>query len=140
VTTPEAWLRGPIDGVPALLQPIAHALQQAREEARAELRGFPEERLWDRPAGVASVGFHLHHIAGVIDRLFTYARGESLSDAQLAAREKEGSASASGGGLAELLDVIDDRVARALSELRSIEPHTLTDARLVGRQKLPPLD
>jgi uncharacterized damage-inducible protein DinB len=123
--------------VPALLQPVAHALQQAREEARAGLRDFPDERLWDRPAGVASVGFHLQHIAGVIDRLFTYARSESLSDAQLAAREREGSRPASAGGLADLLDGIDARVALALNELRSIEPQTLTDTRLVGRQKLP---
>ena len=28
----EVWLRGPIDGVPPLLQPVAHSLQQCREE------------------------------------------------------------------------------------------------------------
>ena len=39
---------------------------------------FPPSLLWTRPAGLASVGFHLQHIAGVIDRLFTYARGEAL--------------------------------------------------------------
>jgi len=39
----EAWLRGPIEGVPALLQPVAHALQQAREEAREIVRDFPAD-------------------------------------------------------------------------------------------------
>jgi len=27
---PEVWLRGPVEGVPAALQPVAHALLQAR--------------------------------------------------------------------------------------------------------------
>jgi hypothetical protein len=76
MATTEAWLRGPVDGVPALLQPVAHALLQAREETRALLRDFPVDLLWNRPAGLASVGFHLQHLSGVVDRLFTYARGE----------------------------------------------------------------
>ncbi len=35
VSRPEVWLRGPIDGVPTLLQPVAHALLQAREDVAA---------------------------------------------------------------------------------------------------------
>ena len=87
----EAWLRGPIEGVPDSLQPVAHALIQAREEARDMLRDFPAELLWTRPGGVASVGFHLQHISGVVDRLFTYARGESLTAEQRDALAREGS-------------------------------------------------
>lgn len=87
---PEVWLRGPIPGVPALLQPVAHALLQAREEVNALMDGFPEARLWDRPAGVASPGFHLQHLAGVLDRLFTYAAGKPLSAEQLAELAGEG--------------------------------------------------
>ena len=75
---PEAWLRGPLPGISSVLQPVAHALVQAREEAETLMKDFPEEKLWDRPAGVASVGFHLQHFSGVLSRLFTYARGESL--------------------------------------------------------------
>ena len=30
---PEAWLRGPVPGVPTPLQPVAHALMQALEES-----------------------------------------------------------------------------------------------------------
>jgi hypothetical protein len=82
---PEAWLRGPVEGVPPLLQPVAHALLQAAEEVDALLDDFPEERLWERPAGAASAGFHLQHLRGVVDRLFTYARGEALSAAGSAA-------------------------------------------------------
>lgn len=133
----EAWLRGPVAGVPALLQPVAHALVQAREEARAVLRGFPPDLLWTRPAGVASVGFHLQHISGVIDRLFTYARGELLSAEQRAALQAEGTPSEPRAGVDDLLDALDVRVERAVTQLRATQPHTLTDSRLVGRKQLP---
>src|SRR5918994_5433680 len=103
---PEAWLRGRIDGIPDALQPVAHALIEAREEARDLLRDFPLTLLWTRPAGVASVGFHLQHIAGVIDRLFTYARGESLSPQQLEIVAREGHQPATGGSVDELLDAL----------------------------------
>jgi hypothetical protein len=87
---PEVWLRGPLPGVPPLLQPVAHALLQSREEVAAELADFPENLLWERPAGVASVGFHLQHLAGVLDRLATYARAEALTADQFATFELEG--------------------------------------------------
>lgn len=86
---PEVWLRGPILDIPPILQPVAHALLQAREEVDTLLIGFPETYLWEKPAGMASPGFHLQHLAGVIDRLFTYARGESLSKGQLTALAAE---------------------------------------------------
>jgi uncharacterized damage-inducible protein DinB len=130
----EAWLRGPIDGVPDPLQPVAHALIQAREDARDLLRDFPPDLLWTRPAGVASVGFHLQHISGVVDRLFTYARGESLSDGQRDALAREGSPTA---GVDDLLAGFDAQVDRALAQLRATQPHTLAETRLVGRKRLP---
>ncbi|MEI9810891.1 MAG: hypothetical protein WDO16_25115 [Bacteroidota bacterium] len=86
----EYWLRGPVEGIPALLQPAAHALLQARDEVRAALQDFPDEKLWEKPAGAASVGFHLQHLRGVLDRLFTYAKDEPLSQVQLEALANEG--------------------------------------------------
>jgi uncharacterized damage-inducible protein DinB len=136
-STTEAWLRGPVEGIPALLQPIAHALQQAREETRALLQDFPAELLWNRPAGLASVGFHLLHISGVVDRLFTYARGERLSAGQRQALEAEGQTPITGGSVDDLLDAFDAQVERALNQLRSVDVRTLTDSRTVGRKQLP---
>lgn len=135
--SPEAWLRGPVEGVPDVLQPIAHALLQAREEARSVVHDLPPQLLWQRPAGLASVGFHLQHIAGVIDRLFTYARGESLSREQQDVLAVEGHQPEAGGSIEELLDTINAQVDRALHQLRAMQPHTLTDARVVGRKQLP---
>ncbi len=133
----EAWLRGPIDGVPALLQPVAHALLHAQEETREVLEGFPADRVWSRPGGVASVGFHLQHMSGVIDRLFTYARGESLSDEQRKALEFEGQPPAHETSVADLVGAFDTQVERALTQLRATSPDMLTEPRTVGRQRLP---
>jgi uncharacterized damage-inducible protein DinB len=132
---PEVWLRGPVDGVPAHLQPVAHALLQAREEVTEALATFPDERLWDRPAGVASVGFHLRHLAGVIDRLFTYARAEPLSDAQRAALA--GETEPGDVGVRELVAAFGAQVDHALDQLRHTDPEVLTAPREVGRQRLP---
>jgi uncharacterized damage-inducible protein DinB len=112
-------------------------LLQAREETRALLRDFPADLLWNRPAGVASVGFHLQHLSGVVDRLFTYARGEALSPEQQSAREAEGHPPAPPAGIDELLNAFDAQVERALSQLRLTDVQALTDARMVGRQQLP---
>lgn len=137
MTTAEAWLRGPVEGVPALLQPVAHALLQAREETVALLRNFPETLLWTRPRGVASVGFHLQHLCGVTDRLFTYARGESLSTQQRESLANEREPPDSGATITELLDAFDAQVEHALNQLRATRVEALTEPRLVGRQQLP---
>lgn len=63
----EYWWRVPVEGIPALLPPVAHALLQAREEINDAMAGFPQTLLWEKPAGMASVGFHLQHLTGVLD-------------------------------------------------------------------------
>ena len=68
----EWWQRGPIDGVPAVLQPVAHILLQVRESVGEMVAQLTEAEWNARPAGVASAAFHVRHITGVIDRLFTY--------------------------------------------------------------------
>jgi uncharacterized damage-inducible protein DinB len=133
---PEVWLRGPREGIPALLQPAAHALLQAQEEIEAALQDFPEAKLWEQPAGVASVGFHLQHMAGVLDRLLTYAAGQPLTEAQLAYLTKEGKP-APGIDLATLLATFDQQMAITLQKLKATDPKTLTDVRGVGRKQTP---
>ena len=82
---PEAWLRGPVDGIDPMLMPVAHALIQAREDVEGLVSRVPAAAVWERPGGAASVGFHVRHLGGALDRLLTYARGEALSDTQRAA-------------------------------------------------------
>jgi len=122
--------------VPGLLQPVAHALLQAREEVEALLSDFDDDMLWTRPAGVASVGFHLRHLAGVLDRLFTYAHGGQLSEAQLSYLESEARPDPEARS-ADLVSAFARQVDRALAEIRTVDEKTLTQARSVGRGKLP---
>ncbi len=144
----EYWLRGPVPGIPSLLQPVAHALLQSREEVNVLMEGFSEGRLWERPAGVASPGFHLQHLAGVLDRLLTYARGEMLSARQLEELRAEGRPGAGGpsggdgaeglsGELAGLLERYNRQVNNALVQLAETPELSLTDARGVGRAQIP---
>jgi hypothetical protein len=85
MTTQPPWVRGPVAGVPALLQPVAHALIDADEDVQKTVPRLSVETLWTRPGGAASVAYHVTHAMGSLDRLLTYARGESLSETQLAA-------------------------------------------------------
>lgn len=133
---PEVWMRGPVTGVPALLQPVAHTLLQAQEEIHAMMENFPETLLWQQPAGVASVGFHLQHIAGVLDRLFTYAAGQSLSATQMDYLAGEGK-QADGITVSSLLTALDAQIAAAIATLKGIDESRLTDFRGVGRKQLP---
>lgn len=132
----EVWQRGPIDGVPALLQPVAHALLQAVEDVEKEMSSFPVELLWKKPADVASVGFHLNHLKGVLDRLFTYAKGETLNDAQMLHLKNEASS-----GVEDRVEILVDnfrkQVAVAIDQLKATDINTLTDKRGVGRKQIP---
>src|SRR5512146_2205657 len=86
----EWWQRGPIEGVPDVLQPVAHILMEVRESVGELVDNLTESEWNARPGGVASAAFHVRHITGVIDRLFTYARGDALSEGQFAALRLEG--------------------------------------------------
>jgi uncharacterized damage-inducible protein DinB len=133
---PEVWLRGSLPDIPALLQPIAHALLQAREEVEILMIGFPEELLWHKPAGVASVGFHLQHLTGVLDRLFTYAEGKPLNENQLSNLRAEGLNDQT-IRVEDLIFAFRNQVDSALNQLRHTQSDSLTDVRGVGRAQLP---
>jgi len=135
---PEVWLRGPIEGVPPTVQPIAHALLQSVEEVDRLVAGLPDAVLWTRPGGVASAGFHLQHLSGVLDRLFTYARGEALSESQRDALRREGDSSAAGDADAAVLaERFRAQVEVAISQLRATSEAALSEPRSVGRARLP---
>ena len=132
----EWWQRGPIDAIPAVLQPVAHILLQARESVGEIVEPLTEQEWNARPAGAASAAFHVRHIAGVIDRLFAYARGNGLSIEQFAAIQSEGQELLT-GDVAPVLAALSARVDAAVAELRTIDVTTLSDFRGVGRAQLP---
>jgi DinB superfamily len=133
---PEVWLRGPLNDIPALLQPVAHALLQAREELNELMTDFPDSLLWDKVAGMASPGFHLQHLTGVLDRLFTYAKGHGLSTEQLAYLAAEGKSAETIKATA-LIEQFNMQVDAALKQLAEIDQVILTEVRGVGRAQVP---
>lgn len=136
MSKPEVWLRGPVADIPALLQPVAHSLLQSREEMEAQLASLTPDQLWLQPSGGASVGFHARHAAASLDRLFTYARGEELSEAQRSVLKMETTADLSLDS-ATLRAGFDATVERALDQLRATDERTLTEVRHVGRARVP---
>ena len=133
MTHSEVWLRGPLPDYIDELQPVAHSLLQVREELEGAA-GLTSAQLWARPGGAASIGFHLKHLAGSLDRLLTYARGKPLSVSQyefLAAEEHE---------QAETADALVRRaqaaIDRALAQVRGTPLCTLDEPREVGRHRL----
>lgn len=137
MSLPEVWLRGPLPNIPPLLQPVAHALLQAREEIAQLMQDSPDDLLWEKPAGLASPGFHLQHMSGVLDRLFTYARGAALTEAQMQYLKAEGSPQSGLQTTAQLVQHLHESMEQALATLSAADELHLTDHRDVGRAKLP---
>jgi len=133
----EAWQRGPVPGFEPLLMPVVHALIQAREDLERLVPTVPPDRVWRRPGGAASIGFHVRHAGGALDRLFTYARGESLSDAQRAALKAEGEPGDPPASLASVVAEVNRIIDAALNQLRQTPRESLLEDRKVGRAGLP---
>ena len=134
---PEVWLRGAIPDIPALLQPVAHSLLQCREELAAKVAHLTSSQIWATPGGAASVGFHVRHATGSLDRLFTYARGEQLSAAQRAFLAAEPQPDLAPQVAVRLVAGFEEGVERALEQLKHTNESTLLDPRVVGRAQLP---
>lgn len=136
-TPPEVWLRGPIEGVPPLLQPAAHALVQVGEDVVPLVQGLEPAPLWARPGGAAAIGFHLAHLPGSLDRLLTYSRGAALSEAQRVALAAEQTVHEDRPELSRLLAGFTAGIDAAIRYLRTLTAESLLVPREVGRKRLP---
>lgn len=133
---PEWWQRGPVEGILPVFQPAAHALLQAGDELAGALKEYPDSLLWKPLFGMASVGFHLQHITGVLDRLLTYAADQALSKEQLNYLQLEGK----GEGMytcAELLLQIKYQVDKSLIAIKNMQAQAPELVRTIGRKKIP---
>lgn len=137
MSEPEAWLRGPLPGVDPLLMPAAHALVQASEEIGRVVASLPVRELWAKPGGAASAGFHLRHVAGSIDRLLTYARGEALTPQQFEALRAEGAPSSPPEDAEALARTAQRAIDQALATIRGTPREDLLLPRGVGRAQRP---
>jgi DinB superfamily len=121
-------------GVDPMLAPLLYSFQQAREDLASFTEGMMPDQLWSRPFGLNPVGREIRHIGGSVDRLTTYLEGKQLSDIQLHELSSEFDP---GAPREELLRELDRRLARAEEVVRSLDPKALTEARAVGRKRLP---
>jgi len=137
VKSPEPWLRGSLPGILPSLQPVGHALVGAGEDVHAAAGALTAAQLWLQPGGAASVGFHLLHLSGSTDRLFTYARGEALSDAQRRGLATERASPEPPPSLESVLAAWQATVHQALDQLAQTTDAMLSEIRPVGRAQLP---
>ncbi|HEU4333509.1 MAG TPA: cupin domain-containing protein [Candidatus Eisenbacteria bacterium] len=119
------------------LQPAAHALRQVSEELPALLATLGDAEAWARPGGSAPIGFHALHLAGSLDRLCAYARGETLNAAHLAAYAEENAAAETRPPFARVRDLVERTLRAALAQVEATPEGALGEPREVGRAKLP---
>ena len=136
MSQPEAWLLGRVEGVSDAMMPVAHSLVQARRELLMLQEELITTEFLASPGGAASIGFHIAHINGSLDRLFSYARGEQLTLSQRSYLEHE-DAIAHNTGVNELVVAARDRIDHCLEHLTTIPDEQLYEPRPVGRDELP---
>jgi uncharacterized damage-inducible protein DinB len=131
---PEPWLRGTLTQFPAVHRAVLHALQHTKEDLERWCGDLNEAEINARPSEVASVAFHLRHIARSVDRLLTYAEGRPLNEAQLVALKTE---LAPDAVPAEVFKELRDALEQAATRVCTFSADQLETPRAVGRQSLP---
>lgn len=130
----EPWLRGTRMDVDAVTRGVIHALELAAEDVALWCQPLSDEELEARPLGLASVGFHLRHIARSLDRLLTYAERQQLSERQIKTLKSE---MEDGAGREALLMEFAEGIEVAVTRVLAISPQSYGERREVGRKKLP---
>jgi uncharacterized damage-inducible protein DinB len=136
VTTPyvEPWLRGTHGEVPAAGRAVLHALELGLDDLTKWTSGLGDVEVHEQPLGLPSVGFHLRHIARSVDRILSYAEGNSLTSEQLTALKAEQSGEET---LAELLAEVEASFNNAAERVRVLATADFDTFRGVGRKQLP---
>lgn len=130
----EPWMRGTHGELDPLRRGVVHALEQAGEDGERWAAGLTAEQMHRRVAGLPSVAFHLRHTVRSLDRLLSYAEDRALDEGQLAALATEGEAAeAPEAVLAEFRAGL----ASAAERVRQFRPEQFSEARGIGRKRLP---
>jgi len=131
---PEPWLRGTYLEVPAVPRAVLHALESAGEDLQRWCASLNDEELNFCFEEIAPLAFQLRHIARSIDRLLTYAEGNQLDAAQIAALKSE---QAGGASRDEIFAELNASLELAAARIRAFDAKQLNEARAVGLKKLP---
>ncbi len=130
----EPWMRGTHGELDGVRRAVVHALEQAGEDGEGWAAGLTTEEVHARPAGVASVAFHLRHAVRSLDRLLTYAEDRALDEGQRAALRTEMEA---GEDAAGVMAEFRAGLARAVERVQGLGPEVYGEARGIGRERLP---
>jgi uncharacterized damage-inducible protein DinB len=133
----EPWLRGTYAGVPAAGRAVLHALDLALDDLTKWTAGLSDDEVHAQPLGLASVAFHLRHIARSTDRILTYAEGGQLTAEQLGALKTELGGEGGQEPLAVLLAEVEVSFSNASARVRTLATASLDTFRGVGRKQLP---
>jgi uncharacterized damage-inducible protein DinB len=135
-TTPtvEPWLRGTRSETPAVVRAVLHAIDLALENIADSTTDLTIDEIDARPYGLASIGFHIRHLTGALDRSLTYASGSGLPDAQFAALAEE--KAGKGVPVDVLLGALRASAARATQRLQALDPADFEATRWIGRKRL----
>lgn len=114
--------------------PVFFSFAMVREDLAKHTAGLTREQIWRRVDG-GSLGFHLTHLAGSVDRLTTYLLGDQLSEEQIRVMRQE--SERENVELSSLLNAVDERLRASEEQLRRIDPTKPYEARTVGRKGLP---
>ena len=127
-------MRGTHRDLDPLRRAVVHALEQAAEDAERWAAALTVEHLHARPAGLASVAFHLRHIVRSLDRLLTYAEDRALAEQQLAALQTE---MLPGEPADEVMREFRAGLEDAITRVRASPPGIDAEPRGIGRARLP---
>jgi len=133
----EPWLRGTHTDVPVAGRAVLHALELALDDLTKWTAGLTDEEIHAQPLGLTPIAVHLRHISGSTDRILTYAEGNQLSPAQLAALKAEDAREGEQETLAVLLAGLEAVFSTAAERIRALSAEDLDTRRSVGRKQLP---
>jgi uncharacterized damage-inducible protein DinB len=129
----EPWLRGLWPEVPVPVRPLFFSFELVREDLQKHAAGLTTDQLWTRVGDGPSVGFHIKHIGGSVDRLLTYLEGKQLDVLQLEYLKSE---SAGQHSFDDLYRELDQSLREAEARLMLLDLTDLYAPRYVGRKNL----
>lgn len=131
----EPWLRATRTETPAVVRAVLHAIDLALENIQEATEGLTVTQIDARPFGVASIGFHLRHLTGALDRSLTYASGSGLSEEQFGSLVQEKTSQGESRDL--LLNRLRASATLAEKRLLKLVGADFEAPRAIGRKELP---
>lgn len=127
----EPWLAGSFSHLAPVPRLLCCSLEQSIADIRRWIGPLTDSQIWMTSFAGNSVGFHMRHLAGSVDRLTAYANEAQLSPEQLTFLRTEAEP---GGTKENLLTGLSASYANAAAFAETATD--LDSPRYIGRQRL----